>query len=397
MAPMYLPVFTDEPDLTRDTPVFFGGINVYLKERLPLFRKAPRWLSGALDSRWLLRLAARRAGSTRPRDLGPMTLAMIRGDSAYHREETGRMLDWLLKDAPPDVVHIGTSMLIGLARRIRERTDAPILVSLQDEDVWLDALDPADRDRCWEAIGERVSDVARFVTVSEWYRGEVLKRLPVPPDRFDVVRIGIDTGAFSPAESSPKPPTIGYLSRMSRSVGLETLFDAFLRIKRMPDLRDVRFSAMGGQTGDDSRFLASLRARARREGVDRDVEFLSDFSRGGRATFLRSLSVLSVPIPAGEAFGTFMIESMAAGVPVVQPRVGAFSEIVEMTGGGWICEPGAESLAGAIAGVLRDPAEAAARGRKGRDSVLKSFTIARMAGEMEKVYQATAASGRGQR
>jgi hypothetical protein len=126
MAPMYLPVFTDEPELTRDTPVFFGGINVYLKERIPFFRRVPRWLDGFLDSRWLLRLAARRAGSTRARDLGPMTLAMIRSDSAYHQEETDRMLDWLLRDEKPDVVHIGTVMLIGLSRWIRERTDAPI-------------------------------------------------------------------------------------------------------------------------------------------------------------------------------------------------------------------------------------------------------------------------------
>jgi glycosyltransferase involved in cell wall biosynthesis len=395
MAPMYLPVFTDDPDLTRDTPVFFGGINVYLKERVPFFRMVPRWLDGFLDSRWLLGLAARHSGSTRARDLGPMTLAMIRGDSAYHREESDRMLDWLLRDAKPDVIHIGTIMLIGLSRWIRERTDAPILISLQDEDVWIDALDPAYRDRCWAAICELLPAASRFVTVSDWYRTEMLQRLPIPPDRFDVVRIGIDTDPFGPADRPPKPPVIGYLSRMGRSLGLETLFDAFLQLRRMPGMGDVRLKAMGGRTGDDRGFLASLRERAKGEGVSGDVEFLDDFSRANRAEFLRSVSVVSVPIPAGEAFGTFMIEAMASGVPVVQPRVGAFPEIVERTGGGWLYEPrGAEPLAQALAEALRNPDEAAARGRKGREAVLKHFTVGRMAGEMDAVYRATAGGGR---
>jgi glycosyltransferase involved in cell wall biosynthesis len=222
----------------------------------------------------------------------------------------------------------------------------------------------------------------------------MLKRLPIPPERFDVVRIGIDTGPFEPAPAFPKPPVIGYLSRMGRSLGLETLFDAFLEIRRMPDLRDVRLKAMGGRTGDDNRFLSSLRERARREGVEKDVDILEDFSRPNRAAFLRSVSVLSVPMPGGEAFGTFMIEAMASGVPVVQPRAGAFPEIVEMTGGGWLCEPqSVSSLVEGLAYALRNPAEAAARGRKGREAVLRDFTIERMAKEMDGVYRATAASG----
>ena len=61
LVPMYLPVFTDEPEIGRDTPVFFGGINVYLQQKFSLFRKTPRWLDRLFDSRWLLNLAAKRA------------------------------------------------------------------------------------------------------------------------------------------------------------------------------------------------------------------------------------------------------------------------------------------------------------------------------------------------
>ncbi len=45
----------------------------------------------------------------------------------------------------------------------------------------------------------------------------------------------------------------------------------------------------------------------------------------------------------------FLLEAMACGVPVVQPRRGAFTEIVERTGGGLLVQPDdAESLADGI-------------------------------------------------
>jgi hypothetical protein len=44
MVPLYLPLTLDEPDQSAGTPIFFGGINVYLDQKSALFRKAPRWL-----------------------------------------------------------------------------------------------------------------------------------------------------------------------------------------------------------------------------------------------------------------------------------------------------------------------------------------------------------------
>ena len=66
---------------------------------------------------------------------------------------------------------------------------------------------------------------------------------------------------------------------------------------------------------------------------------LSSFwvSRSSRSNFLRSLTVLSVPARSGEAFGLYLIEAMAAGIPAVQPRLGAFPELIEATGGGVLC------------------------------------------------------------
>jgi glycosyltransferase involved in cell wall biosynthesis len=50
--------------------------------------------------------------------------------------------------------------------------------------------------------------------------------------------------------------------------------------------------------------------------------------------FCAGLTVFSVPALYGEAFGLYLIEALAAGVPVVQPRHAAFPELVTATGGG---------------------------------------------------------------
>lgn len=388
MAPMYLPVYTDDPTLTKHIPVFFGGINVYLKEKVPLFRRMPRWVDRVLDSRWMLRMAARKAGSTKAAGLGPMTLAMIRGDSAYHEQETDRMLDFLLAHEQPDVVHIATIMLIGLAHRIRARTKAPIVVSFQDEDYWLDALEAPYNTESWEAIGERLGQVDRFVTVSRWYRDVVSRRLPVPNDKFDVVLIGIDPRGYEPIPSLPDPPVLGYLSKMTPSLGLGVLVDALILLRKRPGFGNVRLMAMGGMTGTDAAFLTSLRNRLWAEGMEGAADFIEEFDRESRLEFLHSISVMCVPMPRGEAFGTFMLEAMASGVPVLQPNAGAFPEIIDETGGGWLFEPGdTHALVDALERVLSKPDELKAAGMRGRTAVMERFTVDRMADGMVDVYR----------
>ena len=63
LVPLYTPLLTDEKNVS-DRHVFFGGINVYLQEKIPLFRHLPRFLDRLLNSPWLLRSRGRRATST---------------------------------------------------------------------------------------------------------------------------------------------------------------------------------------------------------------------------------------------------------------------------------------------------------------------------------------------
>ena len=88
------------------------------------------------------------------------------------------------------------------------------------------------------------------------------------------------------------------------------------------------------------------------------------------------------------AKGLFVLEAMASGVPVVQPRHGAFPELIEATGGGVLVDPDSpESLAGELYGLMHDPARRTALGRTGREAVNRSFTDDVMARETLKLYE----------
>jgi glycosyltransferase involved in cell wall biosynthesis len=396
MVPMYLPFFTDEPGVAGETPVFFGGINVYLQEKCVLYRYAPRWLSRWFDAPWLLERLAKYSGSTKAFGMGRMTLSMLQGMDGHHATELERMVEWLLRDGRPDVIQISTALLIGLARQLREKLGTPVVCLLQDEDTWVDALEPPYPALCWNAIRDGAKEADKLVAVSDYYARFFSQRAGLPRERMAVVHPGIDpTGYGRPEDApdakervaAPPPPTIGYLSQMTESLGLGTLVEAFMLLKAKPGLETLRLRAMGGLNGPDKAFVSGLKAKLAAKGMVDSVEFLPELDRASRIRFLQSLTVMSVPIPGGAAFGTFLLESLAAGVPVVQPNCGAFPELIQATGGGLCYEPQTgQALAEALETLLRDPPRAAELGRQGRAAVLARFTVEAMADKMMEVY-----------
>src|SRR3974390_1235085 len=95
MVPLYLPLTLDEADQSAGSPIFFGGINVYLEQKAALFRGAPGWLHDLLASRPLLQWAAGKAAKTRPADLGELTLSMLRGEAGNQAGEIEELIGWL--------------------------------------------------------------------------------------------------------------------------------------------------------------------------------------------------------------------------------------------------------------------------------------------------------------
>src|ERR1043166_10306075 len=80
MLPLYLPLTLDDLDQSAGTPIFFSGVNVYLEQKLPWFRRAPDWLHRALASPKLLQLLGGMADRKRAEDVGELPLSRLRGE-----------------------------------------------------------------------------------------------------------------------------------------------------------------------------------------------------------------------------------------------------------------------------------------------------------------------------
>jgi glycosyltransferase involved in cell wall biosynthesis len=118
------------------------------------------------------------------------------------------------------------------------------------------------------------------------------------------------------------------------------------------------------------------------------VKFLPDFDRNARAAFLQSLTVLSVPALKETSSGTYLLEAMAAGVPVVQPSTGGLSEIVERTGGGILYAPNTpEKLTEALKILLLDLRKTREMGQRARAGVSANFRVEKMAAELVEIYK----------
>lgn len=210
----------------------------------------------------------------------------------------------------------------------------------------------------------------------------------IPPEKLRVVHGGINLDGYEQSPLPFDPPVIGYLCRMSEYFGLGILFDAFIRLKQDERLEEVQLSLMGGYTGDDKRFIDEMRKKVAGLGYEQDVRIYDDFDKEHRIRFLKSLTLLSVPVPAGEAFGTYQVEALAAGVPIVQPNVGGYPEFVEATGGGIVYKPNdAETLAQAMTALLTDPDRTRELGADGRTAVLERYSMHTMASAMIDVYE----------
>ena len=95
-----------------------------------------------------------------------------------------------------------------------------------------------------------------------------------------------------------------------------------------------------------------------------------------------------MPVRNGEAFGIYLLECMTSGIPVVQPALGAFPEIVGLTGGGVIYKENTpEALALSLEKLLSDPGELDRLSRKGKEGVEEHFHIDIQAKRMVEVYE----------
>jgi glycosyltransferase involved in cell wall biosynthesis len=387
LLPVYTPTFTDEPNVSRNH-VVLGGISAYLEQYVPVFRKTPRWLDRLWDSSTVLSLASRRSISTNPKMLGEMTVSVLKGEDGFQSKEIFKFVDWVKDQAPPDVINLPYTLLLSLAKPIREALNAPILCTLQGEDLFLDNLQDPYRTEALTLIRDHLPSVDLFLSVSQYYADFMPGYLGIPREKIRVVPLGINPNGFEMRERNRSGPfTVGFLGRVAPEKGLHVLAEAYCLMRKSGDLPEARFEVAGYMAADCKPYLEEIQNHLKETGLDQEFRYHGVIDRAAKIAFLRGLDVMSLPATYVEPKGVSLLESMACGVPVVQPRRGAFTEIVEITGGGLLVEPDdPQSLADGILRLAKDRTLADELSANGFKGVREHYTAAHMADKVLSAY-----------
>jgi glycosyltransferase involved in cell wall biosynthesis len=378
LLPMYTPTRTDEPNASHEK-VFFGGVSVYLEQYAPFL---PRWLDKIWDAGPLLRWAARRKIQTAPKALGEMTVSMLQGADGRQRREIDKLTAWLRHEPPPDVVSLPYTLLIALAEPLKKALQRPVVCTLQGEDLFLEGLPEPYRTQSLELIRSQVKRVDAFVAVSEYYAEFMQKYLRIPPEKMRVVPLGINLEGYGMRETDQQRPfTVGYFARVAPEKGLHIAVAAHKILRQ--SIPDARLEAAGYLGAEHENYLREIQRNA-----GAGFSYRGEPDKEGKIKFLRGLDVLSVPATYDEPKGIFLLEAMACGVPVAQPRRGAFTEVVEKTGGGLLVEKDSpEALAAGWLELYRNPERAAELGRKGFAAVREHYSVGLMAERTVAVFK----------
>ena len=380
VLPTYLPHFLDEEPAVLKSPIFFGGINVYLQHKFPIFRKTPKWIDRLFDSQGLLRWAANRKGMTTARELGEITLSTFRGKNGPLAKEVDKVTDWFRTNGVPDVLLLSTVMLAGVGRVVSKELKVPALAFLQGEDGFLDSLLPEFREEAWNILGTDARNLDGCISPSFSFAKLMSKRLQIPEGKIYHLPNGISMNGYSSALNPPEVPTLGYFARLCPEKGLDLLIDAFVELKKSGDHSSLKLSVAGTLPQENKPYLEEQKRKISAAGLSSAFEIQTNLNRIEKINFLQTLSLFCVPARIPEAFGLYVIEAMAAGIPVVLPDHGSFPEIIKDTGGGLIYPSNdPSSLTKSLTTLLTDSKGAHNLGQTGREEVRQKFSNEKLA------------------
>jgi glycosyltransferase involved in cell wall biosynthesis len=412
LVPTYTPLRTDEPGVAIER-VFFGALNVYLKQIAPPLRRGWPRVERLLDRPGLLALVARLGSATDPGRLGELTLSVLRGEQGNQAGELDKLVVWLRDSFRPEVVHLTNSMFAGFARRLKAELGVPVVCSVQGEELFLDGLAEPSRGAVRAALAERAQDVDLVVAPSRFYADLMASYLQVERERLAVVPLGLSlvghgawgavghgarrgTGhgqAHGPgrgaARGAGEPWVVGYLGRIAPEKGLDLVAAAFrLLADALGGAGRVRLHVAGYLPPQHRGYLRDVERQLRGWGLAGDYRYVGEVTRAEKIAFLAGLDLLAVGTVYPEPKGLYVLEALANGVPVVAPRHGAFPELLAETGGGVLVAPGdPAALAAALGELLRDPGRRERLGRAGQEAVHARYGDEAMAAATLALYQ----------
>ncbi|MFA5909736.1 MAG: glycosyltransferase family 4 protein [Vicinamibacterales bacterium] len=394
LLPFYTPTLTDEVNVSRREQVFFGGISVYLEQHSALFRAAPRFVGRLLDAPGVIKAFTSGSISVDPKELGALTVSTLRGEKGHQKQEIDKLLEFLRHEPAFDIANIPYALLISLAAPLKRQLGCPVVVTLQGEDLFLDALPEPYRAEALALVRAQVADVDLFIAVSDYYARFMQDYLGIPAHKMRVARLGVNVDDLTVTTRTRSDPfTIGYFARVAPEKGLHNLAEAYRILRHEKGLPPSRLVAAGYLPPEHRRYLEAVGEGLRAAGLADEFVYRGTVERARKVEFFHDIDVLSVPSGYHEPKGLYLLEAMACGVPVVQPNHGAFPELIARTGGGVLAasESGAD-IAEALYALWHDPVRASELGRHGATGVRAHYTVDHMAHEVLAAYDAAICS-----
>jgi glycosyltransferase involved in cell wall biosynthesis len=264
----------------------------------------------------------------------------------------------------------------------------PVCCTLQGEALFLSQLQEPYQSRSLELIRAAVDHVDGFVAVSQYYADFMRRYLGIPDHKMHVAPLGINLKGYDPGfRLRGDGFTVGYFARVAPEKGLHILVETWLRLRRETEFSGATLEVAGYLAPEHRQYLRRLERQMKDAGLAHEFHYRGVLDRPHKIEFLRGVDILCVPSSYDEPKGIFLLEAMANGVPVVQPRRGTFPEILEKTGGGILVEPDdTTSLAQGILSLWKNPALVAELGQRAAQGVREHYSDTRMAARALEVY-----------
>jgi glycosyltransferase involved in cell wall biosynthesis len=233
-------------------------------------------------------------------------------------------------------------------------------------------------------LADRV--VANSSAVRNW-----LVSLGVDHNHIDVIPNGIavnerltrsrDFGIRHELGIHPKAPVVAVISRLNPGKGIEYLLKAVVAVREQ--FPEARFLIVGGSYFDPA-YKPSLELLARELNVADRVVFTGE--RNDIQQLLQEVNISVLP-SLGEGLSNSLLESMAAGLPVIATNVGGNPEIVQDGKTGFLVPARDENaLSDAILRVLKAPELGERFGQAGYERVRTHFSLAATVRKTEELY-----------
>ena len=202
----------------------------------------------------------------------------------------------------------------------------------------------------------------------------------VRSERIRLIHSGIDPAPFGKGDASTAdaaPTVIGTVAVLEERKGHRFLLEAAALLKQQGHRLKYRLAGEGSER-------RRLRQLVLEKGLQEEVEFAGFVS--DIPAFLSAIDIFALP-SLYEGLGVAVLEAMAAGKAVVATRAGGLPELVDDTiTGVLVPQQDSRALARAIETLIRQKALVRQMGARGRERVLRHFTMEQMAKKNEDYY-----------